>query len=524
MIRSATTPARYLPAGSEAPRRFPATVAAAGILACLVAAPLMIASGFARPIDALLAFAMILFAILVAQSRPTALPVVVFAYLLSNRLLRRVVDYLAQEYTETPPTSLVVPALGILMGAAVLPHWRSLPASLRRGTHFYFAALAFGALVGVRWGGGMAFELVQWTAPFGFGLYVAWLRPTRAQFHRWVAAFAFLGVAALAYGWVQWLLLPPWDEFWVRNCGMHSIGNPAPMRCRFFGPFAAPGAAAMTGSLMAALLVMVPCVPAGLRWPMAVFLAVSGLATGVRSAALGGVAAAAAWICLRRGGGARTLVPLGLAFAVGALALPSLPGSEFAMRRLNSLGDISNDGSFRGRVAFSAWAVRQSLERPLGFGLGSSGLGATRLGGGALAAFDSGYVQPLYALGIPGALLLAAALGKLVAPLFTDRFWRGVQTPGLSEIARSIVIGGMVLMLVANLLRHEFACLFWMFVLPAHTAPRLRHGGFASFGTPLTGESGDPPEAVAIPRHGRTPIADPPNEFSAPVPRTENVP
>ncbi|MEO0529301.1 MAG: hypothetical protein AAF266_01860 [Planctomycetota bacterium] len=460
------------PSASPRRRRFPSAVASVGFAASLLAPVALIVSGVGRPVDSLVAGAMVFVAIIVATSRPARLPYVFFFYIVFNRLLRRLLDYSAQEFSSTPPTSLVVPVLGVLMCWAAVSQWKSLPKRLRRGSKLFFIALGYGAVVGITWGPSMVFELLSWLAPFGFGLYAAWLQPSATELKRWLAAFAIFAVLGTAYGWVQWLLLPPWDEFWVRNCGMGSIGAPQPMRCRFFGPFGAPGNAASAAVYGAIFLIITPCLPGTARAVMAGFLGLSSLVTGVRSTWLAGIATVVSWVALRRGGGAKIL-PLFLALAAGAFILPSLPGSEFATRRMNSLGDISTDSSLRGRLGFSVWALGQIATHPQGFGLGSTGLGSSRLAEGTLTAFDSGYLQPLYALGLPGGCLLILSLVKLIHPLMQARYWKQVVNPSFGDVTRAVIIGFAVNMFVANALRTDIACLFWMFVLMSHTAPRL---------------------------------------------------
>jgi hypothetical protein len=36
---------------------------------------------------------------------------------------------------------------------------------------------------------------------------------------RWMRSFAWAAILTSAYGWYQYLTLPPWDEFWVREVG-----------------------------------------------------------------------------------------------------------------------------------------------------------------------------------------------------------------------------------------------------------------------------------------------------------------
>lgn len=465
---------RALPSNAQRhpPRRLPPIVMMLGIGGPILAIPTMIGTGFARPLDAMVAACMVMGAVMVASTKPRHLPLIYFAIMVSNRLVRRLLDYSAQEFSATPPTSLVLPALGIAMGAAALSDWKAMPKRLRKGSRFFVAALGYGAVVGLAWGPSMVFELISWIAPFGFGLYTAWLRPSQQDLYRWIAGLGIVSAVAMAYGWVQWLILPPWDEFWIRNAGMATVGLPRPLHCRLFGPFADPGAAGSIGAIATALLLTTPCMASLPRYGAAGICGLTTLITGVRSASLSGAAIVLTWLALKRGGGVKAMVPLALFLAVAAVALPSLPGSGFAVQRLNTLGDIGSDRSFNGRVIFSIWALKEAIGKPQGFGLGSTGLGASRLSTGDLTAFDSGYLQPLYALGIPGTILLVVSLVKLVGLPLKVRHWVGTSSSNRASVTRAVIIGFAVIGLVANPLKTDVACLFWMLVLSAHTAPR----------------------------------------------------
>jgi putative inorganic carbon (HCO3(-)) transporter len=462
------------PALAQRPRQLPSEVVSLGLLGALVIPLLLVATGLSRPLDSIVASAMVLGALAASAKKPAALPVIVFAYLVGNRLIRRLIDFAEGEYSETPPTSLVVPVLSVLMLAIALRHSKTLPKQLREGVRWFLIAMGYGAVLGAGWGAGMVFDLLSWVAPLGYGLYVAWLRPTTKQLYQWVSLFGVITAIGMTYGWVQWLTLPPWDEFWILNCGMGSIGVAEPIKCRFFGPFGAPGAAACTSALVAALLVIIPCGAVSVRLPLAAFLAISSLATGVRSAWLAAVATVIAFSLLKRSGGAKHMALLAAVFVVGMVAVPSLPGAEFITKRLDSFSNLSEDRSLGHRMAQSGWAVKEIAGRPLGYGIGSSGLGSTRLGGGGgVAAFDSGYLQVPYTLGLPGTALLITALSKLIGPLFKKSFWRNATDKRLMNVTKAIVFGELVLMIVSNALRNDVASLFWMFVLVAHTTPFL---------------------------------------------------
>lgn len=471
------------PAAPRFSRQLPVAPLAIGVVGCLLGPFVAIAAGVSRPLDLIVAAGMVIVGLMVATTRPAYFPVLMFAYVAFNRLLRRVLDYSVLEFSTLPPTSLVAPALGILVGLAVLTNMRSLPKGLRRGASLYLGALAYGAVIGVTAGPAMAYEVIQWVSPFGFGLFVAWLRPSRREFERWVFALALIAGVGMAYGWFQWLTLPPWDEFWMRECGMGTIGRPFPKLCRFFGPFAAHGSAAGFSMVAVTLLVVTPTSMApALRYPLIGFLAVSLLMTGVRSDWIAAVVAILVFAGMASGRGSRSqLIPLLLLGGVLTLAFKGLPNAEFVGQRLGSLGNVASDRSFQSRLSLVGWTLNESLGSPQGKGLGTTGLGASRLADSRQSAFDNGYLHSLYALGLPGCLLLIASARLMLKPLVGRRRLAKQTDPMLWAISIAVLTAFAIRMLANNVLRTEDANLFWMFVLAAHTWRPSNDSGVPSF-------------------------------------------
>lgn len=431
---------------------------------------LLLRVGQDRGLDILVAVAMFLGVLAIAVRRPSLAVPAVFVVYVSNRLVRRLLDYSLGEFSDFPPTSLVVPALGLALGMIAVARWKTLPPSLRRGALWFALAVAYATVIGAKYRTAAVYEAIGWLSPLGFGLYVVWLRPDLAQIKRWAAVAGVVAAVAMVYGWVQWRLLPPWDRFWVANCGMGSIGHPIAGRCRFFGSFGAMGAAGTTATWAAAWLVMARALPATVRWPVVVFLAVSGLATKVRSSWIQAVAAVGVWLVTSRSRH-RGAALFGLVVALGLMlvVVPRVPESEHLMDRAATLGDLRSDGSFRGRVEFTFWAIRESIAKPFGHGMGSTSLAATRTGDGDMSAFDSGYAQPFYAMGLPGTGLLILGLFTMIRPLFVPRAGLGGEQREVLGLARSTIIGFAFAMLVANVLRSDQAMLFWAAIGMGHS-------------------------------------------------------
>ncbi|MEM8493794.1 MAG: O-antigen ligase family protein [Planctomycetota bacterium] len=428
----------------------------------LVGAAGWIALGIGRPVDAVIALAIYLGALAVIAARPMAAVPVLFGVLFFNREVRRLLDWIQGEYSALPPTSLLVPALAFSMGLFALRDWRKLPRKIRIAVTFIFAGLGYGLLVGVTLGGAKfaaIFAALTWFSPVMGFLFVARLRPSFACVKHWVLAAGVMTAIAGAYGWYQWVIFPPWSEFWVVNSGMGSIGQPEPLKVRFFGPFGAPGQMGMTCSVVAALLLMFRPLRAPILWPLGIFLGACAIASLVRSAWL------TAGLCLiffalfsRAGDKLRVTVTVVVVVLGLGLVLPMLPGGDKMIDRLGTLSDVSNDGSFQGRVQFSGYALQAIAGRPWGFGMGTTGSAMERMGVGSarVMAFDNGFLQIPYALGLPGALLFWIGIVKLGILL-------GMTQPvddnhrRLIRIAAALAVGHVAALAVSNFFKTDAA-------------------------------------------------------------------
>jgi len=98
-----------------------------------------------------------------------------------------------------------------------------------------------------------------------------------------------------------------------------------------------------------------------------------------------------------------------LILCVGAVAgiyiLNKTPSSGKVGERLQTIGSITEDGSFKGRIQIANYGAGALLKNPLGTGLGSTGL-AGRVNTGVLEAGaaigDNGYFEILFAFGLLG--------------------------------------------------------------------------------------------------------------------------
>ncbi|MEM1211391.1 MAG: O-antigen ligase family protein [Planctomycetota bacterium] len=378
-------------------------------------------------------------------------------------------DWGQGEFSMFPPTSLLVEGVSVTMGLLAARDWRLLSPAIRIATQLIMAATLYGLLLGLgvsRVGVAAVFEYVNWIAPLMALLYVARLRPTLEQVKGWVVAFAGIAVLAGAYGWVQWLILPPWSKFWVVSSGMGSIGQPVPIKVRFFGSFSAPGGMGRACSLVAVLLLMFKPFKPPVLWTVTLFLAGCALASFVRSSWLTAMLCIIFFLLIARG---KDKVRVAIAAAVVLIALaivaPMLPGGDRMISRFTTLSDVQGDGSFQGRMAFSGWVIGRIMEKPWGYGMGTTGAAVQRLSSqrNPIGAFDNGFLQIPYSLGIPGAVVFWIGIVKLAIALGRTRY-PDTDRQLLVSVAFAVSVGHMIALAVANFFKTDLASIFYIFL------------------------------------------------------------
>ena len=170
-------------------------------------------------------------------------------------LVRRLVDY---HVGWTPVSTIMLTPYLVSMVALVglLRHVGNLATTHLVALCLTVSGIAYAYVIGAGTVGSApaTFALLTWLVPvlFGFALAANWRR-----YELWreatVAAFRYGIIVTAAYGVIQFVLLPPWDAYWMQQAEMASIGLPMPFAVRVFSTFNAPGVFAiflMTGLLV----------------------------------------------------------------------------------------------------------------------------------------------------------------------------------------------------------------------------------------------------------------------------------
>jgi hypothetical protein len=306
-----------------------------------------------------------------------------------------------------------------------------------------------------------AFDLINWIVPVmvAFHLGVHWRKYPR---YRRVTQRTFSwGVLVMGlYGLWQFFALPVWDQFWMLNAPMGSIGSPEPLEVRVFSTLNSPGPFAVV--MMAGLLVLFS--GGGLqRWFAAIPGYASFLLSLVRSA--WGAWVVGLYFLASQGGRSRQRWLAALA-VTGLIVWPLLsfgPIADAVDTRLQSISTLQQDTSFAARLRFYSEFAPQAFSNVLGAGLGSTGLATKLSTGGELGQFgdfDSGIMAIPFVLGWPGGLLYAGGLVWL-----SSYALRRVKWPDLFAAASRGIAGAVLVQLVfGNVATGVSGMVLWYFL------------------------------------------------------------
>jgi hypothetical protein len=325
------------------------------------------------------------------------------------------------------------------------------------------AGLLYGFGVGVLKVGmfAAAFDLINWIVPVvvAFHLVVHWRDYPR--YRRLTQRTFSWGVLVLGvYGLWQYFALPVWDQVWMLNAPMGSIGIPEPLGVRVFSTLNSPGPFAVV--MMAGLLVLLS--GGGLqRWFAAVPGYASFLLSLVRSA-WGAWLVGLFFLAAHRGRSRpRWLAALAVTGLVVWPLLSFGPIADAVDARLQTISTLQQDTSFAARLKFYSEFAPQAFTNLVGAGLGSTGSATKLTMGGELGQygdFDSGIMAIPFVLGWPGGLLYA---GGLI--WFSSSALRGVKQPDLFAAAsRGIAAAVLVQLVFGNMATGVSGMVLWYFL------------------------------------------------------------
>lgn len=396
-----------------------------------------------------------------------------------NRGIRRLVDYYFNgQFNPYSPISLTPLAVAGLLLIPAVTYWGWLSQRARGPFLLLGAGLCLGLSVGIFLNRFAAvYSLAEWISGLAAMAFAAAHPARNAVADRWIKSAGWAAVAVAAYGWWQYYMIPAWDAMWLVESGMVGyMGQPEPTQMTVFSTLNERGPC---GTFLA--WAVIPMIIHS-RWRnvggwLSVALLLSGIVlTQTRSNLIIIALVALLYPALSKGRGlGRLLVLSALVVSIGTLGMERIPGLSTMKERFGSESLYGEGSSLQGRIEIYQYGISDVLRRPLGLGLGSSGMG-NRAGGGAIQTVgDSGYIQIIAQFGWIGAGLFFCALWKIWKELGM-RWSIGCQAFGPTQVnafvpaTRAILLAALVFLFVGDIFA-GFG-LLWVFLgraLSPHT-------------------------------------------------------
>ncbi len=388
---------------------------------------------------------------------------VVFVF---NRGLRRFLDWDAGAFNRLSPISLTPLIVGCLMFIPFLPQYRQLPQPIKAIFVSLSAALGYAFVIGFfRIQFGAVYALAEAIAPVGaFGFILTASAHPQVR-DRWIRTAAWCAILASAYGWFQYLTIPPWDAFWVKAVGFVGyLGQLRPTEMTVFSTMAERGPLAAYLAFAVAAMIISPKWRTSLSWLGVILVFSVLLLTLARSGVIIAVLSVFVHLLINRGSGGLHVI-LGMAVLMGALSfgMGRMPGAERVTKRFETLGNMQEDGSYKGRAELRKVGLNQIISNPLGYGLGATGIAGrvnTNSLEGQATIVDAGYFDILSTFGLIGGAFYFHAIWGIWKEL-SRRYRAGYRT-GPVMLARTFMIVLIPATMVGNFL-NGFSLLWIVF-------------------------------------------------------------
>jgi putative inorganic carbon (hco3(-)) transporter len=350
-----------------------------------------------------------------------------------NRGLRRVLDYYAGSFNPLSPVSLTPLLVTALMILPFLASYNTLTKPLKVIFGCLFVAMGFAFIVGfARIQFAAIYAAAEAVAPIAMFGYIVTTSPSAETKDRWMCTSGWCAVVACVYGWYQYMTIPPWDAFWVRAVGFEGyLGILEPTKMAVFSTMAERGVfGGFLGFAVVPMIIAPKWRPLG--WFGVILVLSCILLAGTRTGIILAAFTTMIYVLINKGTGAWQLA-LGMAvisiaayFGIGAM-----PGGKAIQERFSTLGNMQEDGSYKGRVEIYQGSISAVLTSPLGSGLGAGGISGRINEGGtgsqSAVIVDAGYAEIPLTYGWIGAGLIIYALWRMWREMAV-RFRIGLKT------------------------------------------------------------------------------------------------
>jgi len=361
--------------------------------------------------------------------------------------IRRVADWFEGVYH---PVSLLSLAPLISSATVIIPaifYIHRMERPITRVILYFAIALAYGSMIGLMKNGiSTVYDLANYLIPMLLIPYCTVANFKMKDMDLMLRSFSNIAVLVAIYGLIQYMLVPPWDAFWMQHVEMNSIGVPLPLQIRVFSTLNSPGPTAQFFAFSLVPMIFVSKWRGALNWLGVVLVIICLLTTLVRSAWLILIVMILSFVLTSASSMKwRLLAQLVILAGVLYLAIPHLPGAEVLVMRMQTLSDIQEDHSYNERLDLFHTMVPMVLHSPLGSGIGSLGQATKLENDGALGEFgvmDNGFIAIFFTFGILGGILYFRALwllGKIIIKrLIEDKAWNLYTRLSLSAFAGAI--------------------------------------------------------------------------------------
>lgn len=400
------------------------------------------------------------------RDHPMLAPYIVACWVFSPEL-RRYLDWAMGDFQ---PFSLIlilphIVTCTLLLSIIKNKKKRNLKHELRHHKFyvFFIGAYLYAAVIGVlvnKFSG--IYDMMGYITPALFFFYFFYKPFQEKEIDQMIRAVVWYAVIFAAYGWFQYLTLPPWDKFWLDSVSMNSIGKAEPLGFRMFSTLNSQGPAAVFLSTMVVLMIMNKKWRRAVGWIGIVIIITALFITLVRSAWVTLVIGLISYIFfLERG---KRLSKIFFIIMMGIciyFIMSKLPGAEHITSRMQTFQNIEEDHSFQERIQLIMTATPQILSNPIGGGFGSIGR-STILGNrevfAGLGSIDNGYLGVFSTFGLFGGAAFFIGLITL---------YRHVKKIGGNHY-RAMALSTIIQLLVAYLFGGGLVgyqgVLFWLFV------------------------------------------------------------
>ncbi|WP_454193078.1 O-antigen ligase family protein [Paenibacillus sp. Marseille-Q7038] len=306
------------------------------------------------------------------------------------------------------------------------------------------------------------YELVGYISPALIFLYLFFKPINQVDLNKMINILVGIALIVSIYGWIQYLILPPWDKFWLENANMNSIGRPEPLGFRMFSTMNSQGPVAVFLGVILVLMIVNKKWRQPFSWIGIIIISTAMMITLVRSAWVTLVIGLIFYIMfMERGKKIGKIITIFLVGWCLFFIMSKLPGAENVFLRFQTFQNIQEDHSFQERIQLVISATPQILSNPIGGGFGSIGR-STLLGDGeafaGLNSVDNGYLGVFATFGVIGGGAFFIGMFLLFIKVYKQKGneYRPLAVSTIAQLLVSYMFGGS--------LQGYQAVLFWLFV------------------------------------------------------------